>query len=509
MTEEFPVSMVMNLSTQQAMTRITALSDRVKSVANQMSTDISGVGETVGSFTDDFTKSDSKIEASSQKQTQSLGRVAKGAAAVAAISGGMFKKMVDASPGLASAMAEINFLFEEMFMVLGESLAPIIEDYVIPAVEGLTEWVMDLDDSFKLLISGGIGLTTMFSGASAILSLFGVSLSAILGPIALIIAALVLLWLAWETNFGNIQEHTGAVITALQETFASLVESFTEIMETFVTIFEENKESLAAIGESIKNMFDSIFEGIANIFIGLFDVIKDTVAGISESFKTWAKDNEELIGKFTAAFAKFMKFLEPVVAWIVDKIGTVLVNVFKFLGNHIKNVFDGILVAIGWVMKGFIWFVDWITGVDWGAFGEHIEMAFVGALNGVIVFINSIIEGINWIINLIETVINAIPGVEVSLGRIAEIPLMHSGGVVGMPGTGTDEVLTILQRGEGVVDKGTMQSSVRGPAPMRPIMLTQNFYGYKQAEATKLGGIAERGLDRAFRQQYRGGTLSE
>ena len=81
-------------------------------------------------------------EASSQKQVQSWSRVSKAVGAVALISGGIFKSMVSASPGLSAAFAEMNFMFEEMFMVLGEQLAPVIEAIIIPLIEKFTDFII-------------------------------------------------------------------------------------------------------------------------------------------------------------------------------------------------------------------------------------------------------------------------------------------------------------------------------------------------------------------------------
>lgn len=337
-------------------------------------------------------KTSDTAEGQSQKQVNSFGKIEKSLLAVGVASSGMFANMIAQSPGLSSAFAEMQFMINEVFAVLGESLAPIIEDYVVPVVESLTEAILNLDPETQKFIASAIGLGSVLGLALPIiiqlssalgvtgmlkssleatkgLSKMGKAISLLTSPLGLVVLAIGLFALAYTTNFAGVKDMTDKTVG--------------RIVERLKSWKEENKETFDRIGGKLKELWETIKPVVEAITVILVGVLLATIEFLVE--RTLNKIDfmiavfEGLIDFFTAVFkgdweGALASILGIFDAWIekvtsnfeafVDLISNIMENIAEHLdiGEYtdivIEFVTNGVEGALNWLIDGFNGFLD-------------------------------------------------------------------------------------------------------------------------------------------------------
>lgn len=337
-------------------------------------------------------KSTETAEGQSQKQVNSFSKIEKSLLAVGVASSGMFANMIAQSPGMSSAFAEMKFMIDEVFMVLGESLAPIIEDYVVPVVESLTEAFMNLDPETQTFIASAIGLGSVLGLAIPIVtqlsSLLGVkgllnsslagvkgltkmgkAISLLTSPLGLVVVAVGLFALAYKNNFAGVKDMTDKTVG--------------RIVDRLKSWKEENKETFDRIGGKLKELWEIIKPVVEAITVVLVSVLLATIEYMVEK----ALNNidfliavfEGLIDFFIAVFkgdweGAFASLLGIFDAWVekvsknfeafVDFISNIMENIAEHLdiGEYtdivIEFVTNGVEGALNWLINGFNSFLD-------------------------------------------------------------------------------------------------------------------------------------------------------
>lgn len=353
-TEEFDKGIV------NAMAKVGDFSTETTHAIGEISTGFEKADESAKKVSD-------TTEASSQKQGQSWSRVGKAIGAVALVSGGLFKSMVDASPSLSVAFAEMSFEFNEMFMILGESLAPIIEDVLVPAIISLTDFIIGLDTEVQTWIASGIGLTAGISVASSVLGIFGVSITALLGPVGLVILAIGSLALAYHTNFGGMKDTLDDVFSHVKDSLQSFGDSHSEQFSRIGDLLKELWEFIEPIIDIIAKLWIDNFAANIKFAFDLVMIAVDFFLDYIEGFMNIIK------GIFTGDWELVMEGFTQIVDSTFTAVGDVLdVAMEKFL-----NVFDNIGVAISDLLENF--FGEEVSDKFddfWNGIGTSIEKAF-------------------------------------------------------------------------------------------------------------------------------------
>lgn len=218
-------------------------------------------------------------------------------------------------------------------------------------------------------IMGAIGTITSFG--SSIMSIGG-AIAAALGPVGLIIAAVVALAgyliYAWNTNeefrnsvievWNNIKEAVGNAIDSVVEFVTNLYNS---ILTTFQNIDQGARDIWQAVLDFIANIWNTIVSTVTGIISGL-------VNGISTAWNT-----------------------------ILTTISTVLTNIWTF----ITNVWNGILTTIGSIVKSILLEVSAI----WHTISTTISDIVNNIKTSVQNKFNSIKSAISNVVNSIKTVV--------------------------------------------------------------------------------------------------------
>ena len=322
-------------------------------------------------------------------------------------------EMADSDSVMADALEKLNTNgakvrktlneLKNLFLVIGSNAL----DVLAPAIESAGNFIGDLVKKFTeapkgvqkfvsvvlmivtaigpvLLIGGKLlvffgGLPGKIMGAIGTITSFGSSLMSIggaiataLGPVGLIIAAVVALVgyliYAWNTNeefrnsvievWNNIKEAVGNAIDSVVEFVTNLYNS---ILTTFQNIDQGARDIWQAVLNFIANIWNTIVSTVTGIISGL-------VNGISNAWNT-----------------------------ILTTISTVLTNIWTF----ITNVWNGILTTIGSIVKSILLEVSAI----WHTISTTISDVVNNIKTSVQNKFNSIKSAISNVVNSIKTVV--------------------------------------------------------------------------------------------------------
>lgn len=375
----------------------------------------------------ELTQLNDQTEASSQQQANSWGRVAVATAAVAVIAAGFFKSMVNASPSLSAAFAEINFMSEEMFMVLGERLAPLIEATLVPLFEALTNAVINLGPEMQTLIAYVIGLIVVLALANTLLAIFGLSLAILLGPIGLIILAIAALAIAYKMNFLGIRDGIDGFISYVGDAFGGLVEDHRNTFDVIIEIVQKAWDVILAIGEFAVEGIINILTFLVDVIVIIIDQFFDLLEGLFKIFK----------GIFTLDFKLILEGLEDMfrstfenIVAIVTRVLDLIVDMIRTFGSFLSDLID------------IIFGID--IGEKLGMFPEFLK----SMINLIAGFINDfILAPIDRMLRSVSEKVDKIPTVSNPGWKLDyRLPMFHGGGIV--PGAIGQEVNITALGGE-------------------------------------------------------------
>jgi hypothetical protein len=261
--------------------------------------------------------------------------------------------------GLAGSMNQLSGSFEAIQITIGQAFLPVLTQMVAGLTVVLNAFVT-LDPGIQAVIVAIVGITGAVAGAAAAWVLLGPILTAVgaafgilvaaASPVLAILAAIAVavaaLYLAWQTNFGGIQEVTAEVIAAIQPGLTNI--------QNFLTAFGS---SLAAIFQLLAS---GDFQG------GIFGLQEDS--GFVQ-FLFAARDG----------VLQLMAALEPLVAQILAQLpGLIrtLGDLFNWLSGVLQQtggfwdvLFQVISVNLTAIINVAVLFIDTIRAIfegDWG-----------------------------------------------------------------------------------------------------------------------------------------------
>lgn len=276
---------------------------------------------------------------------------------------------------MASRLAMLKNRLNDVAMQVGDILMPYFESFV-GVLENLFSWLDTLDPKTKefvvklgllaaalgpiLLIFGKLiqaflqiksalsilspviqFVIGLFTGASGL----GAAISALTGPIGILVAAIAALAVAWKTDFAGIREFTSEVIDRLMTIFNIFVEHFQGAFGDRISqIIETVKEVFTALEPVISTIFDLILDAL-DIFIALFSGDLDS---LKDAIDNWVKDSVKLFENFAETLFNIGKTLvqslwngmkediDKVSDWVREKIGRIK-ELFGFENDYVSS----------------------------------------------------------------------------------------------------------------------------------------------------------------------------
>lgn len=347
-----------------------------------------------------------------------------------------YNKLTDAiygSEGAANSMAEtmqdnlsgqltiLGSTIEGIAISFGNILLPMIKK-VVEGLQGFASWINGLSDSQKEFIANALlmaaaigpviliigklvtgflsvkkyfsGIMTAFSAGKGIIAALGGSFGPILLIIAAVVAAIVGLKAAWDTNFGGIREKTAEIADSLQSMFNNMISMLQSWGNFFLGLWESDWLGIQSIFTTLwkrvevlfslgLNVLNEVFQLFSNLFQGnwsavwqnVLNILTNVVQGISLFFAAGLEALVNLLiniggalweearaafgfisDGFTGKWSEIIAWFElakndPVTA--IEGIGSSLYEAGKTV---IGNLFDGLKEA--WVAVA-----EWASGI--------------------------------------------------------------------------------------------------------------------------------------------------
>lgn len=271
-----------------------------------------------------------------QRQQNSWQRLGSEMKTIAVIGAGLFAGLVAASPALQASLLMVSFEAREMARAVGDELAPIINDFVLPALVALTDAFLGLPQPIRSVIAVVIGLSVVVG----ILSIAMGVLAAVSWPIVIVILAIMavisaVIWVIGLFDKKILKVDKGLI--KMTETFWNFIKwipkGFIMGMEAIWNALKWLWDKIASfgmwlgnmvysigtwfhsMGEKIYNFFKGMFSSIGNVFKDLANKINKWGAHMIESFVDGAKKKwEDVKGWFSNIgddVADFLGFSQP------------------------------------------------------------------------------------------------------------------------------------------------------------------------------------------------------
>lgn len=326
-------------------------------------------------------------------------------------SNGAAQQMADImGNNLSGKLQEMKSAFEEVALNIFERLQPALE-LVVSGLQKMADWFNNLSPPMQnfilgiglflaaigpLLVIVGTGII-LFGQLQAALTILGVGLGGLLGPIALIVAAIVGI-IAVFTLFGD-------------EIKAFWDEYFKPVIDEIVKI----------VVETLQPAFDAAFTTIKTIVKDAFEIIK----------RLW---NEILKPVLQFIISFIQEKVLPVWRVVFSVIGSVVSEAFGVIKNlwtnTLKPIFNGIIDFISGIFSGN-WEKAWsgVKSIFKGVF-EGLKTIAKAPINFIISALNGFIKGINKI-----KIPDWVPAVGGKGINIPLIPKLATGGNIFGSGT--------------------------------------------------------------------------
>lgn len=257
---------------------------------------------------------------------------------------GASQQMADTmNDNLSGQIVLLKSAIEGIAIAFGDIMLPYVKS-VVSAIQGLADWINGLSDGAKKFVviiatvAAAIGpimliaskLITTFLTIKTLLSTTGLALSALTGPVAIVIGVVAALALAITTNFGGIRDFISEVMQVIGTVISTAVTNiktlwdtnFLNIKGTVITVFN-------LISNAIKTALQVIL-GLIKIFAG---VLNGDWQQVWEGVKTIAQ------GVWNGIKSAFRVFLNWIVTTLMA-IGSSLLKAAKEAFNKIKQGFE-------------------------------------------------------------------------------------------------------------------------------------------------------------------------
>lgn len=233
---------------------------------------------------------------------------------------------------------------EGLAISFGELIMPLVRD-AVTFIQKIVDKLNSLDNSQRTLIltiagiAAAVGpvlivagkiisaigiISNMIAGAGGLTGI----LSALTGPIGLIIAAAAALVAAWVTDFGDIQEKTQEVLTAIN----TIVDSVLTIVKG---IWDNNLFEIRTVVTDVMNTIEKVFSDVLDIIVDVFNIFADLFSG------NWDKLWEDVKKLVEDIWTGIKDFVSGALNAIVDFIIGIAVDLFGAIGYAFGKVEEG------------------------------------------------------------------------------------------------------------------------------------------------------------------------
>lgn len=179
---------------------------------------------------------------------------------------------------LGSMIAGLGRSLELLALSFGNILMPYILDF-IEFLQGVVDEISKMDEETQqiVLIVAGVAaaigpLLTAFGSLISIISSIGPVVTALSGPLGIVLAAVAAFALAWITDFGGVRDTTSEILSGI-------VEIAGQFLELLVGLWEENFLGIQTIIEIVMDAVMQVVQNALTIIEGAVKIFSGVLTG--------------------------------------------------------------------------------------------------------------------------------------------------------------------------------------------------------------------------------------
>jgi TP901 family phage tail tape measure protein len=261
-------------------------------------------------------------------------------------------KMHDATGTAAAQAAERMGTFDRQLSILGNSLQSLaigVGNAFLPAVtaivqqvSGVVQAISDWSDAHPgllaqiLAVTGAIaGIVAAIAFADKIINVIRVSLLLLTSPLGLIIAAIAVFAIAWQNNWGGIQEVVGSVVAAI----APIIGTLGDLVSTVGFAIANGLNAGSVAAEAFREgPFGQLGSFVSDVVGGLADLVGTVGAAIANGLNPGSIAAEAFR---EGPFGQLGGFVSDTVATIAGAIRTGF-DALSGIGSQLNSALSGI-----------------------------------------------------------------------------------------------------------------------------------------------------------------------
>lgn len=296
---------------------------------------------------------------------------------------GASQQMADTmNDNLSGQLILLKSAIEGIAIAFGDIMLPYVKS-VVSAIQGLADWINGLSDGAKKFVviiatvAAAIGpilliaskLITTFLTIKTLLSTTGLALSALTGPVAIVIGVVAALALAVTTNFGGIRDFIVGVMQVIGTIISTAVTNiktlwgtnFLNIKGTVITVFNLISNAIKTalqvilglikifagvlngdwqqVWEGVKTIASAIWNGIKSAFRVFLNWIVTTLMAIGSSLLKAAK---EAFNKIKQGFTSKWNEIKTWFSKVVEHLPIIIRNIGHVLKRNASNAFSNL-----------------------------------------------------------------------------------------------------------------------------------------------------------------------
>jgi TP901 family phage tail tape measure protein len=261
-------------------------------------------------------------------------------------------KMHDATGTAAAQAAERMGTFDRQLSILGNSLQSLaigVGNAFLPAltaivqqVSGVVQAISDWSDAHPgllaqiLAVTGAIaGIVATIAFADKIINVIRVSLLLLTSPLGLIIAAVAVFAIAWQNNWGGIQEVVGSVVGAI----APIIGTLGDLVSTVGFAIANGLNAGSVAAEAFREgPFGQLGSFVSDVVGGLADLVGTVGSAIANGLNPGSVAAEAFR---EGPFGQLGGFVSDTVATIAGAIRTGF-DALSGIGSQLNSALSGI-----------------------------------------------------------------------------------------------------------------------------------------------------------------------
>ena len=298
--------------------------------------------------------------------------------------------------GFKAAMEQLTGSVQTLLIEAG---TPLIQDFLTPAVQWMTNLLssIDLQHAGWLKMALGMGIAAAAAGpVMMVLGAIAGGLAMLLSPMGLVVAAVALLAAAWMNDWGGIRETTAAVWAAVQPVLAEagswIGEHLPQALSFLQSVWTTVLQAISAFTGFVLTELSAWWQEhgnnvvfIVQTFLGTVQTIVTTVLGAIQTF--WNAYGQQILALTRAIWSGIKIYIDgvlKVIGALIDAFAAALRGDWKAVGEDLKKAWkaawDTVKQIVATVGPAIVVLIGKIAtdarnkfmSIDWGGVGSAI-----------------------------------------------------------------------------------------------------------------------------------------